>query len=195
MGRRCWETREKGSCRPRVEWCLQDTERTDSRQPPQSSKRCCRVHPLSHGIDNASFTRTNAGHARKSSQKLRRLGEGTGDGGGGQQSMSDLNSRKNSRWPLWITRQGIPPVPRQREYTQSCAQPQEGGRLHLGLEEAVEVPEAALDPSTRRHLLEAHVHEHLPELRPDLRDTGTAGASVDKAAGRGRGAEAQGSRS
>lgn len=40
---------------------------------------------------------------------------------------------------------------------------------YLRLEEAVEVPEAALDPPVGRHLLEAHVHEHLAELGSHLR--------------------------
>lgn len=41
--------------------------------------------------------------------------------------------------------------------------------VYLRLEEAVEVPEAALDPAVRRHLLEAHVHEDLAELGSHLR--------------------------
>lgn len=42
---------------------------------------------------------------------------------------------------------------------------------YLRLEKAIEVPEAALHPSIRRHLLEPHVHQHLAELRPHLYKT------------------------
>lgn len=40
---------------------------------------------------------------------------------------------------------------------------------YLRLEQAVEVPEAALDPAVGRHLLEAHIHEDLAELGSHLR--------------------------
>ena len=40
---------------------------------------------------------------------------------------------------------------------------------HLRLEEAVEIPETALHPAVRWHLLETHEHEHLAELGPYLR--------------------------
>ena len=43
------------------------------------------------------------------------------------------------------------------------------GRVLLGLEQAVEVPEAVLHPRVGVHLLETHLHEYFPELRPDLR--------------------------
>ena len=41
-------------------------------------------------------------------------------------------------------------------------------RVLLRLEQGVKVPEAALHVVVGRHLLEAHLGEDLPELRPDL---------------------------
>mmetsp|Transcript_32088 Transcript_32088/g.76699 ORF Transcript_32088/g.76699 Transcript_32088/m.76699 type:complete len:411 (-) Transcript_32088:84-1316(-) len=42
--------------------------------------------------------------------------------------------------------------------------------VRLGLEERVEVPERRLHEAVRRHLLEAHLQENLPELRADLEE-------------------------
>ena len=42
------------------------------------------------------------------------------------------------------------------------------GRVGLGLEECVEIPEGGFDPLVGRHFLEAHRHEDLAELGSDL---------------------------
>mmetsp|Transcript_42180 Transcript_42180/g.126163 ORF Transcript_42180/g.126163 Transcript_42180/m.126163 type:complete len:241 (+) Transcript_42180:783-1505(+) len=52
----------------------------------------------------------------------------------------------------------------------------------LGLEERVEVPERALYPLVRRHLLEAHQQEDVADLRPDLHEGVQAAARAARAA-------------